>query len=106
MGQQINLKSDMPYAWESIYPSTDYKFTGLIFNDSTSVKINCTVFKKSDNSFYCDSNLVIRGREESGETTPLFLVEHNENREETKRIYYATTEYVQEQIQGSINANY
>lgn len=78
-----------------MHPSSDYNFTGLIYNDSTSVKINCIVFKKSDNSFYCDSNLVIRGKEESGELTPLFLVVYNENHEVIKTIYYATTDYVQ-----------
>ena len=75
-------------------------------NDARSLSLRWVLTKTSDNSFISNTEFIIRNGENSSETTPLFLLIRNNAREETKRIYYATTEYVQKQIQGSINANY
>ena len=103
--QKIILNSYAPYAWYYI-SQYDTSISAQIQNDSNSLGLRWILSKTSDNSFISNTELVIRNGENSSETTPLFLLIRNNAREETKRIYYATTEYVQEQIQGSINANY
>ena len=103
--QQIVLNSYAPYTWYCV-TQYDTSINAQIQNDFASLSLQWIVTKTSDNSFISNTELVIRNGENSSETTPLFLLIKNNAREETKRIYYATTEYVQEQIQGSINANY
>lgn len=103
--QQIILNSYVPYTWYYV-SEYDTSISAQIQNDSRSLGLQWTVTKTSDNSFISNTELAIRNGENPNETTPLFLLIRNDARKETKRIYYATTEYVQEQIQGSINANY
>lgn len=103
--QKIILNSYAPYAWYYV-SSYDTTINASIMNDARSLSLRWVLTKTSDNSFISNTEFIIRNGENSSETTPLFLLIRNNAREETKRIYYATTEYVQKQIQGSINANY
>ena len=103
--QQIILNSFVPYAWHHV-SQFDTSINAQIKNDATSLGLQWVVTKTSDNSFISNTELVIRNGENSSETTPLFLLIRNNARKATKRIYYATTEYVQQQIQGAIVASY